>query len=320
MVVPLLIAGVPLEIVALVPVPFVCAVPRLAAAQRCRLRLARRSGCTSRSGVRGGVRPHRPTRPGACSSASRCSRVGRSVAIAAVRRWALLPAMVGRLLCAVARAGSGCRASSSVGSPYAASRPGEARSSSRSARGIGRASPRASSCSARSSLDARPHCGGRWLASTDDIDAATMALWGGLVIGVVVLVASAIALGRGGVVGSPSRPERARRSPSRAASARRAACAAKLTDHEHPPRQPGSGRRHATLDRELEELIREEHLEPGDHERFSHYVKKDKILESAITGKPVQRAVRQEVDAGARPREVPGLPRPAKRSTSRCVG
>ena len=44
----------------------------------------------------------------------------------------------------------------------------------------------------------------------------------------------------------------------------------------------------ATLDRELEELIREENIEPGDHERFSHYVKKDKILESAITGKPVR--------------------------------
>jgi hypothetical protein len=44
-----------------------------------------------------------------------------------------------------------------------------------------------------------------------------------------------------------------------------------------------------TLDRELEELLREENIEPGDHERFSHYVKKDKILESAITGKPCAR-------------------------------
>ena len=40
----------------------------------------------------------------------------------------------------------------------------------------------------------------------------------------------------------------------------------------------------ATLDRELEELIREESIEPGDHERFSHYVKKDKIAESAVMG------------------------------------
>lgn len=25
----------------------------------------------------------------------------------------------------------------------------------------------------------------------------------------------------------------------------------------------------------------------GDHERFAHYVRKDKIMESAVTGKPV---------------------------------
>ena len=30
-----------------------------------------------------------------------------------------------------------------------------------------------------------------------------------------------------------------------------------------------------------------ENLEAGDHERFAHYVKKDKIVESAVTGKPV---------------------------------
>ena len=41
------------------------------------------------------------------------------------------------------------------------------------------------------------------------------------------------------------------------------------------------------LDRELEELLNQEQLEDGDHERFAHYVQKDKILESALTGKPV---------------------------------
>lgn len=30
-----------------------------------------------------------------------------------------------------------------------------------------------------------------------------------------------------------------------------------------------------------------EQVEDGDHERFSHYVKKDKILASALSGKPV---------------------------------
>jgi hypothetical protein len=41
------------------------------------------------------------------------------------------------------------------------------------------------------------------------------------------------------------------------------------------------------LDRELEELLEQEQVEEGDHERFAHYVQKDKILESALTGKPV---------------------------------
>ncbi|CAN5273652.1 hypothetical protein BH09ACT5_BH09ACT5_12370 [soil metagenome] len=42
-----------------------------------------------------------------------------------------------------------------------------------------------------------------------------------------------------------------------------------------------------TLDRELEELLSKELVEDGDHERFSHYAPKNKIMESALTGKPV---------------------------------
>lgn len=34
-------------------------------------------------------------------------------------------------------------------------------------------------------------------------------------------------------------------------------------------------------------LEEREAVEDGDHERFSHYVKKDKILASALSGKPV---------------------------------
>lgn len=41
------------------------------------------------------------------------------------------------------------------------------------------------------------------------------------------------------------------------------------------------------LDAELEELLREEQIDEGDHDRYSHYVKKDKILTSALSGKPV---------------------------------
>jgi hypothetical protein len=33
--------------------------------------------------------------------------------------------------------------------------------------------------------------------------------------------------------------------------------------------------------------IEKQNIEPGDHERFSHYVKKDKIVESAVMGTPV---------------------------------
>ena len=41
------------------------------------------------------------------------------------------------------------------------------------------------------------------------------------------------------------------------------------------------------LDRELEKLLSEEQVDEGDHDRYSHYVKKDKILKSALSGKPV---------------------------------
>lgn len=37
----------------------------------------------------------------------------------------------------------------------------------------------------------------------------------------------------------------------------------------------------------LERTETREELEPGDHERFAHYVRKEKILESAVSGKPV---------------------------------
>ena len=39
----------------------------------------------------------------------------------------------------------------------------------------------------------------------------------------------------------------------------------------------------AVLDRELVE----QPIEPGDHERFAHYVRKEKVLESALSGEPV---------------------------------
>jgi hypothetical protein len=35
------------------------------------------------------------------------------------------------------------------------------------------------------------------------------------------------------------------------------------------------------------EQVEEQLAEPGDHERFAHYVRKEKIVESAVTGTPV---------------------------------
>ncbi|WP_432542344.1 DUF3039 domain-containing protein [Kineococcus sp. SYSU DK002] len=50
------------------------------------------------------------------------------------------------------------------------------------------------------------------------------------------------------------------------------------------PQAPTAPSRTAVLDRE--EQVQEE-ASPGDHERFAHYVKKEKIMESALSGDPV---------------------------------
>src|SRR5919199_1651563 len=44
-----------------------------------------------------------------------------------------------------------------------------------------------------------------------------------------------------------------------------------------------SGQGTAVLDRQQVE----QPVEPGDHERFAHYVRKEKVLESALSGEPV---------------------------------
>ncbi len=76
-----------------------------------------------------------------------------------------------------------------------------------------------------------------------------------------------------------------------------------MIDAELEPRP-----RHSDELRELEELLREETVEPGDHERFSHYVKKEKILESAITGKPVRALCGKKWTPGRDPEKFPVCP------------
>ncbi|WP_282826961.1 DUF3039 domain-containing protein [Gulosibacter sediminis] len=54
------------------------------------------------------------------------------------------------------------------------------------------------------------------------------------------------------------------------------------------PGSIGSGGSTDVLDRELEQLIEDEQYDDGDHDKFAHYVRKEKIVESAVTGKPVR--------------------------------
>jgi hypothetical protein len=55
-----------------------------------------------------------------------------------------------------------------------------------------------------------------------------------------------------------------------------------LDDPLAPSAQPQTTT--AVLEREQ---VEEQLQEPGDHERFAHYVRKEKILESALSGEPV---------------------------------
>jgi hypothetical protein len=62
------------------------------------------------------------------------------------------------------------------------------------------------------------------------------------------------------------------------------------------------------LDRELEELLEKEKLDDGDHDRYSHYVKKDKILTSALSGKPVIALCGKVWTPGRDPEKFPVCP------------
>ncbi|WP_295119046.1 DUF3039 domain-containing protein [uncultured Leifsonia sp.] len=69
--------------------------------------------------------------------------------------------------------------------------------------------------------------------------------------------------------------------------------------------EPGGGGL-STLEREL--LETPQISEPGDHERFSHYVKKEQILESAMTGKPVKALCGKMWTPGRDPEKFPVCP------------
>ncbi len=50
------------------------------------------------------------------------------------------------------------------------------------------------------------------------------------------------------------------------------------------------------------------HVDEGDHERFAHYVEKDKIVESAVTGKPVMALCGKKWIPGRDPSKFPVCP------------
>lgn len=62
------------------------------------------------------------------------------------------------------------------------------------------------------------------------------------------------------------------------------------------------------LERELQELIEHDVTDDGDHDRFSHYVKKEKIVESAVTGKPVRALCGKKWTPNANPERYPVCP------------
>lgn len=62
------------------------------------------------------------------------------------------------------------------------------------------------------------------------------------------------------------------------------------------------------LERELEKILEDAQIEDGDHERFSHYVPKEKILESAVTGKAVRALCGKKWTPSRDPEKFPVCP------------
>jgi len=57
-----------------------------------------------------------------------------------------------------------------------------------------------------------------------------------------------------------------------------------------------------------ENLLQEQNIEPGDHERYSHYVRKEKIVESAVMGTPVVALCGKVWVPGRDPQKFPVCP------------
>lgn len=74
---------------------------------------------------------------------------------------------------------------------------------------------------------------------------------------------------------------------------------------EPQPQPSGPGTSTSVLEREE---TQEQVAEPGDHERFAHYVRKEKILESALSGEPVTALCGKVWVPGRDPKKFPVCP------------
>ena len=80
-------------------------------------------------------------------------------------------------------------------------------------------------------------------------------------------------------------------------------------DPSHPltPQLQPSGPSTTTAVIEREQVEEQVH-EPGDHERFSHYVRKNKIMDSAMSGEPVVALCGKVWVPGRDPKKFPVCP------------
>ncbi|GGB98716.1 DUF3039 domain-containing protein [Cellulomonas carbonis] len=76
-------------------------------------------------------------------------------------------------------------------------------------------------------------------------------------------------------------------------------------EHRNPGEPADGG---GTSTSVLERTETREEVEPGDHERFSHYVRKEKILESAMTGNAVVALCGKVWVPGRDPQKFPVCP------------
>jgi hypothetical protein len=73
-----------------------------------------------------------------------------------------------------------------------------------------------------------------------------------------------------------------------------------------PQRQPSApSRSTAVIEREQ---VEEKVQEPGDHERFAHYVRKNKVMDSAMSGEPVVALCGKVWVPGRDPKKFPVCP------------